>query len=58
MRPRQHVGYFKHVRQVLLRAIGQGPGDHGPMALQELTTYKWLVGELIEGEEPRYFTGE
>ena len=27
----------------------------GPMALSELTTYKWVAGELIEGEEPRYF---
>ena len=30
----------------------------GPMALQELTTYKWVAGELIEGEEPRYFVRE
>jgi glutamate-5-semialdehyde dehydrogenase len=27
----------------------------GPMGLQELTTYKWVVGQLSEGEEPRYF---
>jgi glutamate-5-semialdehyde dehydrogenase len=30
----------------------------GPMALRELTTYKWVVGELHEGAEPRYFVRE
>ena len=30
----------------------------GPMALRELTTYKWVAGELLEGEEPRYFVRE
>ena len=27
----------------------------GPMGLRELTTYKWVGGELLEGEEPQYF---
>lgn len=30
----------------------------GPMALEELTTYKWVVGQLQEGEEPRYWVRE
>lgn len=30
----------------------------GPMALRELTTYKWVVGQFQQGEEPRYFVRE
>ena len=30
----------------------------GPMGLRELTSYKWVVGQLEEGEEARYFVRE
>ena len=29
-----------------------------PIAPQELTTYNWVVGQLLEGEERRYFARE